>query len=103
MFLALLFVWIPGIITTENALQGFSNEGMLTVGVLFVVIEGTRRSHAVSRIARSVFGVQTSFRSGLFRMCVTCYCLSAFLNNTPASQKQICLPPNHSPILADDL
>ncbi len=87
MFLALLFVWIPGIITTEQAVHGFSNDGMLTVGALFVVVESTRRSHVVTRIAKNVFGLDTSFRSGLLRMCIACYCLSAFLNNTPASQK----------------
>ncbi len=85
MFLALLFVWIPGVITTDDALSGFSNNGMLTVGVLFVIVQSTHRSHIVPRLARSVFGVGTTVRWGLARLCLACYCLSALLNNTPVS------------------
>jgi hypothetical protein len=38
--MALIIIWNAEIIDTKQALAGFSNSGMLAVGVLFVVVKG---------------------------------------------------------------
>lgn len=42
-----------GIITDKDALAGFANEGMITVGILFIVSEGVRQSGILNRLAQS--------------------------------------------------
>jgi hypothetical protein len=43
-----------GIITSTDAMSGFSNGGMLTVGVLFVVVRGVDKSQVAPKLARCV-------------------------------------------------
>lgn len=83
MFVCLVLVWNVGLVSTTEALSGFSNTGMLAVGALFVVIKGVEKSQLADKAARRVFGLQTSLSSGLARLMVLCFVLSAFLNNTP--------------------
>lgn len=83
MFLALVLVWNAGIVSTDDALSGFNNAGVLAVGSLFVVIKGVERSKLADKAAKHVFGLQTSFTSGLLRLMSLAFVLSAFLNNTP--------------------
>lgn len=83
MFLALVVVWNVGIISTSDAISGFNNPGVLAVGSLFVVIKGVEKSRLADEAARHVFGMQTTFTSGLLRLMGLTFFLSAFLNNTP--------------------
>jgi len=39
-----------GIITVDEALGGFANEGMITVGALFVVVKGVEKRYALVRL-----------------------------------------------------
>ena len=39
-----------GIITPKEMLEGFSNKGMITVALLFLVSEGVRQSGALSQV-----------------------------------------------------
>lgn len=41
------WIWHAGIINSTDALAGFSNEGMITVGALFVVVKGVEKRCAV--------------------------------------------------------
>lgn len=81
--MCLVLVWNVGMVSTDEALSGFSNAGMLAVGALFVVIKGVEKSQLADKAARRVFGLRTSLSSGLARLMVLCFFLSAFLNNTP--------------------
>lgn len=83
MFLALVFVWNAGIISTQDALSGFNNPGVLAVGSLFVVIKGVEKSRLADKAAKHVFGLRTSCTAGLLRLMGLSFLLSAFLNNTP--------------------
>ncbi len=51
-FFALVVIWNTEIISTKQALAGFSNEGMLAVGVLFVVVKGVEKCQLLDRVAR---------------------------------------------------
>jgi di/tricarboxylate transporter len=72
-----------GIITPSEALAGFSNEGMLTVAVLYVVVSGLTETGAVGWIVHALLGRPRSPRHAQIRLMAPVAALSAFLNNTP--------------------
>jgi Na+/H+ antiporter NhaD/arsenite permease-like protein len=78
----MVIIWNAGLITMKDALGGFSNSGLLAVGVLFVVVQGVEKSQLAPTAARYVCGTNTGIRSGLARMSLFIFILSAFLNNT---------------------
>ncbi len=66
-----------------DAVAGFSNSGLLTVGVLFVVVAGLVQTGAMTLITRPLLGLPSSVLSAQARLLVPVVGLSAFLNNTP--------------------
>ncbi len=75
--------WRIGIISVEDGVRGFANTGMLTVGVLFLVVAGLRETGAVEWIARGILGLPKTHRGALARMSFPIATMSVFLNNTP--------------------
>ena len=71
------------ILTPREALAGFSNEGMLTVAVLYIVVAGLTETGAVGWIVHSLLGHPRSTSHAQFRLMLPVTVLSAFLNNTP--------------------
>lgn len=51
-FSALMVLWNAGVIDESEAVSGFTNSGVLSVGVLFVVIQAVERSQIAGRMAR---------------------------------------------------
>ena len=75
-----------GILTPKELLEGFSNKGMITVAMLFLVSEGVRRSGLLEEMLRRLLphGKQAGgIRAVQLRMLPTVSFISAFLNNTP--------------------
>jgi di/tricarboxylate transporter len=72
-----------GILTPQQAVAGFSNEGMLSVAVLFVVAAAVQETGALDVLARRVLGRPRSMAGALLRMIFPVASASAFLNNTP--------------------
>lgn len=72
-----------GIIKPEEAIAGLSNEGVITVGVLYVVAAGLRETGVLSWIAHKLLGRPKSVRHAQFRMMAPVIAMSAFVNNTP--------------------
>ena len=72
-----------GIIGTEDAFAGFSNSGMLTVAVLFVVAAGLRETGLLDTLGHHVLGKARTAEIALGRLATVVIPLSAFLNNTP--------------------
>ena len=80
---AIIFL-CAGILTPKEMLEGFSNKGMITVALLFLVSEGVRRSGLLESLLNwllpqrkcTVLGAQA-------RMMPIVSFISAFLNNTP--------------------
>lgn len=72
-----------GIITTEDAFAGFSNSGMLTVAVLFVVAAGLRETGVLDYLGHQVLGRARTTNGVLGRLAGVVLPMSAFLNNTP--------------------
>ncbi len=83
MLMALTAFMASGIITIKEGLAGFSNEGLMTVMILFVVAEGISKTGALDWYMGKVLGRPTTAASAQLRMMLPVACISAFLNNTP--------------------
>jgi di/tricarboxylate transporter len=84
LFSAAVFFMAIGIITPNEMVAGFSNKGMLTVGVLFLVSEGVRYSGILNKLASVLLPKRKkSISSLLLIVMIPISGLSAFLNNTP--------------------
>ena len=81
--IALTIVTFCEIITLPEALSGFSNAAVITIGSLFIVIGAIEKSHVVDWFARKAFGSSGSVTIGKLRLYVMCFSLSTFFNNTP--------------------
>lgn len=83
MMAALTCLLASGVLTAQEALIGFANEGMITVAVLYVVANGLYETGVVSTISNKVLGRPSTARQAQFRLMPPVAFLSAFLNNTP--------------------
>ncbi|MCI0683459.1 MAG: SLC13 family permease [Gemmataceae bacterium] len=80
---ALTLLLTLGILNERDALDGFANEGMLTVAVLFVVAAGIRETGAMSFLAQRVLGHPHTPLATQARLIFPMASMSAFMNNTP--------------------
>ncbi|WP_216830665.1 SLC13 family permease [Alkalihalobacterium elongatum] len=80
---SLAVLLLTGILSPADALKGFSNEGMLTVALLFIVAGAIKQSGVLNNIVTRSLGSGKSERRSLLQMMVPISSLSAFLNNTP--------------------
>jgi len=84
-----IFMWaitilaLLQVITPEDAFAGFANEGMLTVGLLFVVAAGLRDTGILDSLSQRILGNSKTANGAVFRLALVIVPLSAFLNNTP--------------------
>lgn len=84
LFSATTVLMAIGVISDKDALAGFSNEGMITVAILFIVSEGVRQSGILNRLAQSYLPRKRSKMVFLLpRIMLPVSFISAFLNNTP--------------------
>ena len=74
---------VLGIVTPAEALSGFSNEGVVTIAVLFGVVAGLRETGAMNWLGNSLLGRPGSLQSAQLRIMLLAAGASAFMNNTP--------------------
>lgn len=72
-----------GILDPDQALRGLSNEGMVSVGALYVVVTGLRDTGAVAWLVQRFFGRPRTLVGAQTRLMAPVIVMSAFLNNTP--------------------
>ena len=72
-----------GVLTPDQALSGLANEGMVTVGILFIIAAAQKETGAIHWLTRTLFGRPKSIGHAQLRIMVPVAALSAFLNNTP--------------------
>ena len=84
LFSALVIFMVTDILTTEEALSGFSNKGMITVALLFLVSEGVKESGVLNRMVRIILPKKRKpIPRLLMQIMIPVSAISAFLNNTP--------------------
>ncbi|MDH6304347.1 di/tricarboxylate transporter [Parabacteroides sp. PF5-5] len=80
---SVLFLCV-GILNPREVLEGFSNKGMITVAMLFLVSEGIRQSGTLAQLFKKFLPKEnTTITKSQLRLLPTISGISAFLNNTP--------------------
>lgn len=74
---------LSGVITTEEALSGFSNEGMLTVLLLFIVGGAIQKHGIIENFIYRIIGNTSSPRGAMAKLLAPVGVASGFFNNTP--------------------
>lgn len=84
LFSVVVLFLCAGILTPKEMLEGFSNKGMITVAMLFLVSEGIRQSGALGQLVKKLLPQgRTTVCKAQLRMLPVVSFISAFLNNTP--------------------
>ena len=84
LFSVAVFFLCARIISPAELLEGFSNKGVMTVALLFLISEGVRNSNALSQLIKKLLPhKKTTVFKAQFRMLPVIAFISAFLNNTP--------------------
>jgi len=83
MLTALTAFYIAGIIDIKEALSGFSNQGLLTVLVLFAVAEGLNKTGALNWYVSRLLGNPRTVSEAQLRVMLPIAVLSGFINDTP--------------------
>ena len=84
LFSCVVMMLCAGILQPKECLEGFSNKGMITVALLFLVSEGVRRSGILEQIILNILpNKRTTATKANAKLLPTIAALSAFLNNTP--------------------
>ncbi len=89
LFSAVTVLMCCGILTPKEAAEGFSNRGMITVALLYLVSEGVRKSGVLEQLTYRLLprqvadGERVSLTRALTSFLPMVTFISAFLNNTP--------------------
>ncbi|CAN8072515.1 unnamed protein product [Agarophyton chilense] len=83
MLLGLTLMLILNIVTPSRGIEGFSNSGVMSVAILFIVAEGIQRTSVLLPLFRVVLGKPRFVWEAQLRVMIPVALISAFLNNTP--------------------
>lgn len=71
------------VLTLKDALEGFSSEGVVAVGVMCAVAKGVQTTGGLELLARLLLGKPRGHVLAMVRMLLPVLLVSAFMNNTP--------------------
>ena len=80
---AITLLTVAGVLTTKEALAGLSNEGIMTIAVLYVVVAGLEATGGNTIITERFLSRPKSVTGALTKMMLPVTFVSAFMNNTP--------------------
>ncbi|GAB2572582.1 SLC13 family permease [Gracilibacillus alcaliphilus] len=82
-FTVLVIFLLTGILTPEEALKGFANQGMLTIALLFIMAGAVQKYGIIDQLMKRWLNKSTSIKGAMYRFFIPLPAFSAFLNNTP--------------------
>ena len=80
---AVALLMLLGILSPDEALNGWGNPGLATVAVLYVVVAGLVDTGAIQAFGLRLFGRPKGILGAQLRLMLPVTLMSAFLNNTP--------------------
>ncbi|HZU37924.1 MAG TPA: SLC13 family permease [Gemmataceae bacterium] len=83
MLAGLTALLVLGVVQPEQAMAGFANEGVVTIGILFVVAAGLRETGAIDSLAHRILGRPKTPWRAQARLVLPIMAISPFLYNTP--------------------
>jgi di/tricarboxylate transporter len=78
-----VFLMLFGVLSVDDALAGFSNEGVATVAMLYVVAYALSATGVVGWMSQSLLGRPKSIVAAQLRLMLPVALFSSVLNNTP--------------------
>ncbi|WP_264739386.1 SLC13 family permease [Cytobacillus firmus] len=82
-FITLVLFLLTDIISAADALNGFSNEGMLTIALLFIIAGAIQKSDLVKISLYKLLNPKDKEKMTLLKVMLPISAISAFMNNTP--------------------
>ncbi len=83
-FSALMLFLLTKIITVKEAFAGFSNPGVISIALLFIVAGGLKSAGLMNSLSKVMLGKNSGgLRVKLLRLLLPVTTASAFINNTP--------------------
>ena len=79
----LTILMLTKVVGPVDALSGFANESLLSIGALYVVAAGLRETGALNQVVGRVFGRPKSATTAQARMMLPVAFMGAFMNSTP--------------------
>ncbi len=84
LFSAASMLYVGGVLTSEELFMGFSNRGVATIALLFLVSEGVKRTNVIVDALKPLFPKNRASANGLYlRLLPNVALISSMLNNTP--------------------
>jgi di/tricarboxylate transporter len=80
---AVTLLMVVGVLAPKEALAGLSNEGVITIAVLYVIVAGLEATGGNTIITERFLGRPKSVTGALMKMMFPVSFVSAFMNNTP--------------------
>lgn len=80
---ALLALLLAGVVEPGQAVAGFASQGVITVGLLYIVATGMKETGAMNLITSRLMGRPRTLTQAQARLVAPVAGLSAFVNNTP--------------------
>lgn len=80
---AVIALLVTGVISSDEAFQGFSNPAPITVAALYVLARAVEKTGALQPLVAATLGKGEGRRVSLLRLVLPTAAASAFLNNTP--------------------
>lgn len=80
---AVTLLMVAGVLVPKEAFAGLSNEGIITIAVLYVVVAGLEATGGNTLITERFLRRPKSISGALAKMMVPVTFVSAFMNNTP--------------------
>ncbi|UOQ87005.1 SLC13 family permease [Gracilibacillus salinarum] len=82
-FSVLVIFVLTGLLSPEEAFKGFSNQGMLTIALLFIVAGAVQKHGILEQVMKRWLSKSRSIKGSMLRFFIPVSISSAFLNNTP--------------------
>lgn len=83
LFAAVSILLLAGVLTPTEALMGFTNEGLATIALLFIIARGLTETGFVGSLTQRLLGRPKNTLSAQLRLMLPVAGASAFMNNTP--------------------
>jgi di/tricarboxylate transporter len=80
----LVLLMVLGIIDVQEGLEGFSNQGMLTIALMYIIANAVKSTGVLDRYSRRLMGeFKGNYPRSIARITIPVAGISAFMNNTP--------------------
>ncbi|KAF0976526.1 hypothetical protein FDP41_004425 [Naegleria fowleri] len=81
---ALVVLYLSGVLNFSQATSGFSNEGLISETLLFVIVYPIGKNTLTKKFINFMFGSpKYGYWLCILRICIVCSIMSAFINDTP--------------------